>query len=162
MLYEELSQIQKMLEGNEYTDGGVSYYIEIDRLDSSVPMSVALKWKLAALRVAPSSEIELNIEKIEAPTEEMKRLSGEWYFDEEISGRMLGLLANNEEIKKAHGGNRYRNGCRNKCASCENTRTEGYEKGGEGRRKQLIFRCNHLFYMSACGNFLNICQKRSG
>ena len=41
MLYEELLQIQKMLEGNEYTDGGVSYYIEIDRLDSSVPMSVA-------------------------------------------------------------------------------------------------------------------------
>lgn len=98
MLYEELLQIQKMLEGNEYTDGGVSYYIEIDRLDSSVPMSVALKWKLAALRVAPSSEIELNIEKIEAPTEEMKRLSEEWHFDEEISGRMLGLLANNEEM----------------------------------------------------------------
>lgn len=96
MLYEELLQIQKMLEGNEYTDGGVSYYIEIDRLDRSVPMSVALKWKLAALRVAPSSEIELNIEKIEAPTEEMKRLSEEWHFDEEISGRMLGLLANNE------------------------------------------------------------------
>lgn len=98
MLYEELLQIQKMLEGNEYTDGGVSYYIEFDRLDSSVPMSVALKWKLAALRVAPSSEIELNIEKIEAPTEEMKRLSEEWHFDEEISGRMLDLLANNEEM----------------------------------------------------------------
>ena len=98
MLYEELLQIQKMLEGNEYTEGGVSYYIELDRLDSSVPMSVALKWKLIQLKVAPSSEIELNIEKIEAPQEEMKRLSEEWYFDEEISGRMLGLLANNEEM----------------------------------------------------------------
>lgn len=98
MLYEELLQIQKMLEGNEYTDGGVSYYIELDRLDSSVPMSVALKWKLIQLNVASTSEIELNIEKIEAPREEMKRLSEEWYFDEEISGRMLDLLANNEEM----------------------------------------------------------------
>ena len=98
MLYEELLQIQKMLEGNEYTDGGVSYYIELDKLDSSVPMSVALKWKLIQLKVASPSEIELNIEKIEAPREEMKRLSEEWYFDEEISGRMLDLLANNEEM----------------------------------------------------------------
>lgn len=98
MLYEELLQIQKMLEGNEYTEGGVSYYIELDKLDSSVPMSVALKWKLIQLKVASPSEIELNIEKIEAPQEEMKRLSEEWYFDEEISGRMLSLLANNEEM----------------------------------------------------------------
>lgn len=48
--------------------------------------------------MASPSEIELNIEKIETPREEMKRLSEEWHFDEEISGRMLGLLANNEEM----------------------------------------------------------------
>ena len=61
MLYEELLQIQKMLEGNEYTDGGVSYYIELDRLDSSVPMSVALKWKLTQLKVAPPSMADAEI-----------------------------------------------------------------------------------------------------
>lgn len=98
MLYEELLQLQKMLEGNEYTDGGVSYYIEFDKLDSSVPMSIALKWKLVALKAVSTAEIKLNIEKIEAPAEEMKRLSEEWHFDEQISSRMLALLANNEEM----------------------------------------------------------------
>ena len=34
MLYEDLLSIEKQLEGNEYSDGGISYYVTICKIDS--------------------------------------------------------------------------------------------------------------------------------
>lgn len=46
MLYQELKKIEKSIEGNEYSDWGVSYYVAIDKLDSSISLDLAVKNRL--------------------------------------------------------------------------------------------------------------------
>ena len=51
MLYETLKNIEKLIEGNEYSAGGVSYYVGIDKLEDGLPLELAVKkyyckWKL--------------------------------------------------------------------------------------------------------------------
>lgn len=43
MLYDELIRIENMIEGNEYFAGGVSYFVGIDKLDSSLSLDLAVK-----------------------------------------------------------------------------------------------------------------------
>ncbi len=49
MLYDELIRIEKMIEGNEYFVGGVSYFVGIDRIDSSISLDLAVKNRLLEL-----------------------------------------------------------------------------------------------------------------
>lgn len=43
MLYEELKRIENLLEGDEYSESGVTYYFAADKIDDTVSFDIALK-----------------------------------------------------------------------------------------------------------------------
>ena len=43
MLYEELKSIENMIEGNEYSNGGLSYYVGVDKIVNTISLYLAIK-----------------------------------------------------------------------------------------------------------------------
>lgn len=43
MLYEELKSIENSLEGDKCSEGGVTYYISVDKIDNKGSLDIALK-----------------------------------------------------------------------------------------------------------------------
>lgn len=92
MLYQELKKIEKSIEGNEYSDWGVSYYVAIDKLDSSISLDLAVKNRLLELEAIASTEININITLIEHPNKELLQLCTDWHLDERICNEILSLV----------------------------------------------------------------------
>lgn len=92
MLYDELIRIEKMIEGNEYFSGGVSYFVGIDKLDSSLSLDLAVKNRLLELDAIRSSEKNMVMTQIMHPENELKRLCEEWHLDEKICKIILGAI----------------------------------------------------------------------
>lgn len=89
MFYEELKNIEKLLEGNEFFDSGVTYYIGIDKLDESLPMDIALKRVLIDCNAIDTLEENIDIISIENPMNEMQKLCEEWHLNNIITRKML-------------------------------------------------------------------------
>ncbi len=92
MLYETLKNIEKLIEGNEYSAGGVSYYVGIDKLEDGLPLELAVKKILLQMEAIALSEIDIVIIPIKQPGNDMRKLCVEWHLDEKICNEILGLL----------------------------------------------------------------------
>ena len=97
-MYEELKSIVNLVEGNEYTAGGVSYYIDIDKLDSSENLDISIKKRLFECEAIPSAEINMVITSISNPRDELSHLCDEWYLDEDISSKILSLISDDMKL----------------------------------------------------------------
>ena len=89
MLYENLKNIENLLEGNEYSDGGVSYYIGVDKIDKNVSVEVSIKKILLDMGVIFSLEEDIVVTPIICPKNEMRSLCEKWHLDEQIYNQML-------------------------------------------------------------------------
>lgn len=76
MLYEILKNIEKLIEGNEYSAGGVSYYVGIDKLEDGLPLELAVKKILLQMEVIASSEIDIVIIPIKQPRNDFWKRGG--------------------------------------------------------------------------------------
>lgn len=92
MIYETLRSIEKSIEGNEYTAGGVSYYVGVDRLDNDLPLDLAVKKILLRIEALASSEADIVITSIKHPVNEMRKLCDKWHLDEHICNELLNLV----------------------------------------------------------------------
>ena len=97
MLYQKLKKIEQSIEGCEYSDGGDSYCIGIDKLDSNVSLEMAVKNRLLELDAIASSEIDIATTLIQHPEKELLQLCTDWHFDEKICNEILSLI--DEDIK---------------------------------------------------------------
>lgn len=59
MLYEELKSIENMIEGNEYSNGGLSYYVGVDKIVNTISLDLAIKKCLLEIEAIVSSKIHL-------------------------------------------------------------------------------------------------------
>lgn len=92
MLYEDLKIIENLLEGNEYSAHGVTYFVAFDKIDSSLPLDLAVKMRLIELQAIPSSETNIVMTSIEDLKNELKQLYAYWQVDEKICGKFLSML----------------------------------------------------------------------
>lgn len=92
MLYEDLKSIGDLLEGNEYSDRGVSYYIGIDKIDNNVSIDFAIKKILLKMEAIASEEKNIVITPIKYPQNEIRNLCAEWHLNEQICNKMLSLV----------------------------------------------------------------------
>ncbi len=92
MLYEDLKSIGDLLEGNEYSNGGVSYYIGIDKIDNNVSIDFAIKKILLKMEAIASEEKNIVITPIKYPQNEIRNLCAEWHLNEQICNKMLSLV----------------------------------------------------------------------
>ena len=74
MLYEDLKLVEKLLEGDEYFIGGVSYCIGIEKYDENVPISISVKRMLMSMNVNSSIKNEINVVRINDIENELQRL----------------------------------------------------------------------------------------
>lgn len=99
MLYEKLGKIEKLLEGEEYFEGGVTYCLSFHKLNSRLSLNDSLKEQLIELEVIDliNTNRELNVIFVQQPKLELKKLCDEWHIYKEISDKILELI--NDEIK---------------------------------------------------------------
>ena len=98
MLYETLKNIEKLVEGNEYSAGGVSYYIGIDKLEDGLPLELAVKKILLQTEAIASSEIDIVIIPIKQPGNDIRKLCIEWHLEEQICNEIAGLLDDDSKM----------------------------------------------------------------
>lgn len=92
MLYEELKKIEKLIEGNEYSCHGVSYFVAIDMIDISLPLNLSIKNYLLELEAIDSLDTNIEIIQIKNPKYELKQLCENWHLDETICNKILSLI----------------------------------------------------------------------
>lgn len=98
MLYEELKLIEKLLEGDEYFDGGVTYCIGIEKYDENVPISISAKRMLMSMNVTSSIKNEINVVRINDIENELQRLCAEWHFNDKICSSLFNILDEKVEM----------------------------------------------------------------
>lgn len=98
MLYEELKRIENLLEGDEYSESGVTYYFAVDKIDDTVSFDIALKNILLDLKVIPSFEEKIVITPIKNPQSEMRKLCEEWHLREQISNKIISLIEDDTKM----------------------------------------------------------------
>lgn len=98
MLYEKLKSIENALEGNEFSEGGVSYYISVEKMDDTVSFDIALKNILVELEAIPLSEDNIVLTQIEFPQDEIRKLCAEWHLGEQISDEIIGLIDDDTKV----------------------------------------------------------------
>ena len=90
--------IEKLLEGDEYFDGGVSYCIGIEKYDENVPISISAKRMLMSLNVTSSIKNEINVVRINDIENELQRLCSEWNFNDKICSSLFNILDEKVEM----------------------------------------------------------------
>ena len=98
MLYEDLKLVEKLLEGDEYFDGGVSYCIGIEKYDENVPISISAKRMLMSMNVTSSVKNEINVVRINDIENELQRLCSEWNFNDKICSSLFNILDEKVEM----------------------------------------------------------------
>lgn len=100
MLYEKLKNIENLIEGNEYFDGGVSYCVTFDVLDNSLSFDFAIKNRLLEMKAIKSSENNMVITPIKQPKNEMKNLCDKWHIDEQVCNELLCVIDDDTKLYK--------------------------------------------------------------
>lgn len=98
MLYEYLKLIEKLLEGDEYFSGGVSYCIGIEKYDENIPISISAKRMLMSMNVTYSVKNEINVVRINDIENELQRLCDEWHFNNKICSSLFNILDDKVEM----------------------------------------------------------------
>lgn len=92
MIYEKLKSIENLLEGDEYSEGGVSYYISVDKIDDAISLDFALKNILLGIEAIKSFEENIVITPIKCPENEIRKLCKEWHLREQICNKIFSLI----------------------------------------------------------------------
>lgn len=92
MLYEDLKNIENLLEGNEYCEGGVTYYVGFDKIDSNLSVDIAIKNFFLKMEATASSEKNIVITPIKCPKNEIRNLCAKWHLNEQICNKILSLI----------------------------------------------------------------------
>lgn len=100
MLYEKLKSIENSLEGDECSEGGVTYYISVDKIDNTGSLDFTLKNILLNLEIIQSLEENIVITPIKCPQNEMRKLCSEWHFSEQICDEIISLIDNDTNMYK--------------------------------------------------------------
>lgn len=95
MLYEELINITNLLEGNEYYEGGVSYYLGIMKMGIDLPLELAIKSVLPEIEESGSELISITEPRIE-----IENLCKKWHLEPFIYNKMCGLIDDNTKLYK--------------------------------------------------------------
>ena len=90
--------IEKLLEGDEYFDGGVSYCIGIEKYDENVPISISAKRMLMSLNVTSSIKNEINVVRINDIENELQRLCAECHFNDKVCSSLFNILDEKVEM----------------------------------------------------------------
>lgn len=98
MLYEKLKNIEGLLEGNEYFEGGVSYCMSVEKIDDTIPLDLALKNILLRLEAIDSFEENMIITPIQCPKNEIKKLCEEWHLKEQIDIQIMTIIDNDTKM----------------------------------------------------------------
>lgn len=99
MLYEKFEKLEKLLEGEEYFEGGVTYCLSFHKLNSTLSLNDSLIEQLIELEVIDliNTNGEINVISVQQPKMELKKLCDEWHIHKKISDKILELI--NDEIK---------------------------------------------------------------
>lgn len=98
MLYEKLKSIENLFEGDEYSEGGVSYYITFYKIDDTISLDFALKNILLDMEAIQSFEENIVITPIKCPQNEIRKLCEEWHLREQISNKIISLIDNDKKM----------------------------------------------------------------
>lgn len=102
MLYEELINITSLLEGNEYHEGGISYYLGIMRMDIDLPLELAIKRVLPEIEESGSELISIT-----EPRSEIENLCAKWHLEPFVYNKMCSLIDDNTKLYKFCGDSEY-------------------------------------------------------
>ena len=86
-MYEKLKEIEVELEGEEYTDGGISFYFGCDL----IPTTESIKEILIKNKVLGKDD-NVELVNIEECVSDFESISGEWHFSEQMKKRFLDIL----------------------------------------------------------------------
>ena len=92
MLYEELKSVINLINENEYSEGYVTFYVEIYKIDTLLSLDFAIKKCLLELEAIDSLEIDIIITSIKHPENELQKLCAEWHIDEKICNKILSFI----------------------------------------------------------------------
>lgn len=95
MFYSRFKKIEEELDGNEYCDGGVSYYIAFDPvpmtgLDPGVLKELLVKNKV----IAPEDNIDLI--PVDDPAADLAALCDEWHLEAYVRQEFMDALARSD------------------------------------------------------------------
>lgn len=92
MIYESLKQIENRIEGEEYTAGGVTFYMTVDKLDFDISDNTALKNYFVS-RYVISYDDEISFIPVESKFDDMAKLCKEWHFSQSITDEIIDLIS---------------------------------------------------------------------
>ena len=92
MIYESLKQIENRIEGEEYTAGGVTFYMTVDKLDFDISDDAAVNDYFVS-RCAISYD-EINLIPVESKIDDMAKLCKEWHFSQSITDEIIEIISN--------------------------------------------------------------------
>lgn len=94
-LYESLRKIEDKLEGEEYFQGGVAYYMTVDKLKFDISDIAALKKYFVGLHVINNDEA-ISLIPVEDKLNDITNLCNEWHFSQFITDEMLDIVSHCE------------------------------------------------------------------
>lgn len=92
MIYESLKQIENRIEGEEYTAGGVTFYMTVDKLDFDISDNTALNNYFVS-RYVISYDDEISFIPVESKFDDMAKLCKEWHFSQSITDEIIDLIS---------------------------------------------------------------------
>ena len=92
MIYEFLKQIENRIEGEEYTAGGVTFYMTVDKLDFDISDNTALNNYFVS-RYVISYDDEISFIPVESKFDDMAKLCKEWHFSQSITDEIIDLIS---------------------------------------------------------------------
>ena len=92
MIYESLKQIENRIEGEEYTAGGVTFYMTVDKLDFDISDNTALNNYFVSRHVI-SYDDEISFIPVESKFDDMAKLCKEWHFSQSITDEIIDLIS---------------------------------------------------------------------
>ena len=90
-IYDELKKIEDELEGEEYTDSGISYYFACDLVPATRKKAEAIRDILIRNKVIGKND-HAALAIIEDYVSDFKTISDEWHFNEQIKKRFLNIF----------------------------------------------------------------------
>ena len=92
MIFESLKQIENSIEGEEYTVGGVTFYMTVEKLDFDISDNLALKNYFVSQYVI-SYDDEISLIPVESKLDDMAKLCKEWHFSQSITDEIIDIIS---------------------------------------------------------------------
>ncbi|MBQ8949949.1 MAG: hypothetical protein IJ065_02150 [Eubacterium sp.] len=102
-IYESLKEIEYRLEGEEYSAGGVTFYLEVDKLDFDITDMESLKRLFVNYGVIDES-YDITLTSVIDKESEIKRICGEWHFNQDITEELTDIVVQSEGYYQAFEG----------------------------------------------------------